>query len=133
MVRKRVSKRRYPARNCKQCRQAFTPTDRRQVYCCSQCRVDFNNDKRSEQEAPLLAFKKKLAHNEKCLIKAKKTLEKNNRDYISLDFLLYDGFEIDVYSERGVNQTTGNTVLWSLQHGLEGVDKNRNLYKIIKK
>lgn len=133
MRQKRLSKRKYPTKTCQQCSNSFVPTDRRQKYCCAQCRIDYNNDKRLTQEAGALYFKKVLIHNQRCLKKAYDVLARENEEHISIDFLKYDGFEPGVYSDISLNETLGTKILWSLDYGIEGVDRNKILVKIKKR
>lgn len=133
MIHKRLSNRKYPRKNCPQCSKSFIPTDRRQIYCCAQCRIDFNNDKRLTQDASALYFKKALIHNQRCLKKAYEVLIREKEDQINIEFLRYDGFEPGIYSQRNINETLGTTILWSLDYGIEGIDKNNSLVKIKKR
>ena len=57
---KRISKRQYPPKTCKQCGEPFIPTDARTVYCRDQHRIDFNNDKRKTKTAELTNLNKIL-------------------------------------------------------------------------
>ena len=71
ILKSRVSNRRYPLLMCKKpdCRESFVPTDARQIYCCEQHRVDFNNDKRKQKEAINIFFLKKVKSNRDILRK----------------------------------------------------------------
>ena len=130
---KKVSNRKYPPKNCPQCRKAYTPSDRRQIYCCAQCRIDFNNDKRFREEAEALLIKKSLLQNEKILKYAYEWLKLNQKKEIAIDFLIYSGFQPGIFSGQSINREIGTKVLWSLGFGIEGIQSNNNVVKILKK
>jgi hypothetical protein len=130
---KKVSNRKYPPKNCPQCRKAYTPSDRRQIYCCAQCRIDFNNDKRAREDAPALFLKKNLIQNERILKYAYEWLRINNKAEIALDYLLFNGFQPNIFSELSINQEIGTKVMWSLGYGIEGIQRNNKLIKILKR
>ncbi len=122
-MKKRNSKRIYPAKKCPQCIKLFTPNDARQVYCCSQHRIDFNNDQRRIREAPVRSIADKLKKNEQVLIKATDSLSRQGQHIISLDMLLYDGYDIMVFSSSSINKKTGKKILWNISYGIEGCDE----------
>lgn len=118
-VKKRVSNRVYPPRICLQCKEKFTPTDARQVYCCEQHRIDFNNDKT------------------KAILKYDKTLirgVKNNYDVMSKiitspfyqqngkfnrSLLEYEGFDFSQYHKKVINKHTNAEILICYDLGVE--------------
>jgi len=118
-VKKRVSNRVYPPRICLQCEEKFTPTDARQVYCCEQHRIDFNNDKT-----------KAISKYDKILIKG----IKNNYDVISKiitspfyqqngkfnrSLLDYEGFDFSQYHKKVINKQTNAEILICYDLGIE--------------
>ncbi len=122
-MKKRNSKRIYPTKKCRQDSKLFTPTDARQVYCCPQHRIDFNNDQRKIREAPVRSIADKLKKNEQVLIRATEALSRLGQRIISLDMLFYDGYEIDVFSSSSINKKTGKKILWNISCGIEGCDE----------
>ena len=130
---KKVSNRKYTPKSCPQCKKSFTPTDRRQIYCCYQCRIDFNNDKRYREDAPALLLKKTLVQNERILKQGYNWLKLNKKVEIALDFLLFNGFQPGIFSGLAINQEIGTKVLWSLGYGIEGTQSNNKVVKILKK
>ena len=130
---KRVSNRKYTSKSCSQCKKSFTPTDRRQIYCCHQCRIDFNNDKRFRVEAEALLIKKGLLKNEKTLKYAYELLKLNLTKEIAIDYLIYSGFQPGIFSGQSINREIGTKVLWSLGYGIEGIQSNNKVVKILKK
>ena len=71
LIKRRESNRRYPLRKCKKpdCQEYFVPSDSRQIYCCEQHRIDFNNDNRKQKEAITILFLKIVKSNEAILKK----------------------------------------------------------------
>ncbi len=132
-MKKRTPKRRYLPKSCLQCLESFIPIDKRQKFCNSQCRIDFNNDKRCREDAPAQTLKKQLVLNEKCLKKGFEHLTKTGEELINMSYLIYDGFNPNIYSEAYINTTLGTTVLWSLDFGIEGINKEKTIVKILKK
>ena len=129
---KRVSKRVYPKRACKQCSSEFVPNDARQRYCCEQHRIDYNNDLRRIKDAPLKELTAKMVNNEKILKKFYELLQKHEQEVLGIDFLILDNFEFNVASEVSINKN-GNKIEWQFSYGLEGEDPNRRLFKIHKR
>ncbi len=133
MKNKRVSNRRYPPKKCPQCQRNYIPTSKRQIYCVPQCRIDFNNDKRNRDDAQSVSFTKALKINRKSLKKGFEKLEKHQEQYLNLEFLKYDGFNPAIYSDQSIEKGNGNMILWSLDYGIEGIDKQRTIIKIHKR
>lgn len=129
---KRISKRVYPNRKCKQCGDDFTPHDAREVYCCRQHGIDYNNDQRRIKEVPLKDLNKKLVQNEKILKKFYTALQDLKQEMLSLDYLILDKYDLNVPCETSISKA-GNKIEWQLSYGLEGVDQKRKLFKIHKR
>ncbi|MBK7307765.1 MAG: hypothetical protein IPN43_11395 [Chitinophagaceae bacterium] len=129
---KRISKRVYPKRNCKQCDCEFEPHDAREVYCCEQHRIDYNNDLRRLKDAPLKDLNGRIVNNEKILKKFYETLIGLNQESLSIDFLILDKYDFNVPCETSINKV-GNKIEWQLSYGLEGVDEKKRLFKIHKR
>jgi len=129
---KRISKRVYPNRECKQCGEEFTPHDARQVYCHRQHGIDWNNDQRPIKNAPLKELNTKLIANEKILKKFYTALQDLKQESLSLDFLIIDKYDFNVPCETSISKA-GNKIEWQLSYGLEGVDQKRRLFIIHKR
>jgi len=129
---KRISKRVYPNRECKQCGEEFPPNDARQVYCCRQHGIDYNNDLRRIKDAPLKDLNKKMVLNEKILRKFYTALQDLKQEMLSLDYLILDKYDFDVPCETSISKA-GNKIEWQLSYGLEGVDQKKKLFKIHKR
>src|SRR5687767_5290836 len=65
------SKRKHPKRPCANplCKKEFIPTDKRQIYCSGQCRIDASNDRRDLRNRTIFFDEKRLRHYEKKLAK----------------------------------------------------------------
>ncbi len=129
---KRISKRVYPKRKCKQCTSEFVPHDAREVYCCEQHRIDYNNDLRRLKDAPLKDLNAKMVNNEKILKKFYEVLQGLKQELLSIDFLILDKYDFNVPCETSINKV-GNKIEWLLSYGLEGVDQKKRLFKIHKR
>jgi hypothetical protein len=124
---KRISKRRYDEKKCKQCGGSFIPTDGRQVFCTRQHGVDYNNDLRKTRAVPLKKLIRRLIHNEAVLRKIFTSIQDQNlQQSFSMDLLRYEQFDFEISHERGRNPTTNNEVEWYFYFGLEtDVEKKR--------
>ncbi len=130
---KRISQRRYPAIPCKQCKNQFSPSDKRQVYCQPQHRIDHNNDLRAIKEMPTKLMVKKLFSNETILKKIDHNMTILNNNTFNIDFLLLEGFDFDISSASEINRKTGGKIIWSLSYGIEGIGDDEKNFIIHKK
>lgn len=121
-MKKRISNRRHPTRTCKKpdCKEEFTPTDKRQVYCTPQHRVDHNNDIRDLNEKPHKALKAKRIKNEKILAKIYGLQKSKNYTQFNYQVLELDDFDVQYYTDVTVNN--GSHIYWNYHYGLQGVD-----------
>lgn len=123
-LKKRNSNRYYPIRKCKKpdCKDEFTPTDARQVYCCEQHRVDFNNDKRKLRELIDISFLNSVKKNSviMCKIASSDFYKKNGFAHKSL--LEYEGYNFKIYHQIIINQRTKKEVMICYDYGLELID-----------
>lgn len=129
------SKRKYPPRNCRAryCGRKFIPHDARQEFCVPQCRIDENNDKRSDADKPFNEERKKTKKNDKVLEAAFKKLSDEQKKFINKDFLEFSGYDFGVYFALTKNESTGNTIFWNIKYGIEPADSQRQLFIIHKK
>ena len=128
----RLSNRVYPKKMCRQGIHDFIPTDARQEFCCVQHRIDYNNDKRAIKNAPLKKIALGLTKNEGILKKAHLFMQKHEHGSITVDFLLYDGYDFNLPCTTSISNT-GNKIEWQLSFGIEGIAKEKKLFKIHKK
>ena len=129
---KKKSNRIYPSKKCKHCKNEFTPTDKRQVFCCEQHRIDYNNDKRLIKYAPIKAIITGLTKNDQILEKAYQYMTEKKKNSIDIDILNYDGFDFNIPTKISVTNA-GNQIEWQISFGLEGIEKETKLFKIHKK
>lgn len=129
---KRISKRVYPPQKCKQCNAEFVPHDAREIYCCEQHRIDYNNDQRRIKCAPLKELNTKMVKNEKILKKFYDALQSHKQELLFIDFLILDKYDFNVPCETSISKV-GNKIEWQLSYGLEGVNQKSKLFKIHKR
>ena len=126
---KRISHRLYPSRKCKKtdCQIDFTPTSKREKYCCPQHRVDHNNDQRDLKAKPGIEFEKKLQHNQMVLKKIFEKLGALKLTCISADLLIYESYYFDLYTDKQINTKSGMEVSWNYYFGIEGNNEKNQL------
>ena len=133
ILKKRVSNRRYPLRMCKKpdCQEGFTPSDSRQIYCCEQHRVDFNNDKRKQKEAITVLFLKKVKSNRDILKKIKSCAFYKKHGYATKFLLDHEDYDFNFFHCMFINKKTGREVHVCYEFTLELIDST-NQYFLIK-
>ena len=122
-MKKRISNRKYPLRECKKkgCNTSFIPTDRRQLYCCPQHRIDHNNDERTIRSMPARAINEINGANHQILEKLYNILkEKNQLTSVVGELLTYLGYNWQFATDRTRNIKTNGEIIWSYHFGLEG-------------
>ena len=131
---KRISNRRYPIRICKKpdCSGEFTPSDSRQIYCCEQHRIDFNNDKRKQKEAITILFLKIVKSNEAILKKIRISDYYLKHNGVFKPLLDYEGYNFDFYHKKMINKDTGNEVYVCFGYSIELVDPENQKFVIEK-
>ena len=131
-VKRRVSNRRYPIRKCKKpdCQEDFVPSDSRQIYCCEQHRIDFNNDKRKQREAISLLFLNKVKSNEAILKKIVESDYYKKHEGVYKPLLDYEGYDFKYYHQLLINKFSGCTVHVCFGYTLELVDPKEQFFKI---
>jgi hypothetical protein len=132
LVRRRISNRRYPSQQCKKkdCQMSFTPTDKRQKYCCEQHRIDHNNDLRNLKAQPGIELDKKIQHNQTVLKKIFQALDTFKRTTVGIDLLIYEKYDFAYYTEKQINTGTNMAVYWNYFYGLEGRDAQKTTFII---
>jgi hypothetical protein len=129
---KRISNRTYPSKLCKKdgCKAEFIPTDGRQVYCCSQHRIDSNNDKRKVIDKFESEFTIKAKKNRFVLIKISASDYYKKRGYVEKGLLVYEGYELPVYHSKELEHGTDREILVCYEYGLILIDASKEIYKI---
>jgi hypothetical protein len=131
-LKKRTSNRCYPIRKCKKpdCQREFIPSDGRQIYCCEQHRIDFNNDRRKLKESIDIAFSKSVKKNRAILFKIASTDFYKKNSYVHLSLLEYEGYDFDYYHQKIINKDTENDVFVCYNYGLELIDPIKRNFSI---
>lgn len=131
---KRVSNRRYPIRKCKKpdCQEDFVPSDSRQIYCCEQHRIDFNNDKRKLKDAITIIFLNKIKNNEAILKKIEKSEHYKKINGVHKPLLDYEEYDFKYYHEIIINEKTGNEAHVCFGYSIELVHPEKQFF-VIKK
>jgi hypothetical protein len=132
---RRISNRRYPVQQCKKkdCQINFTPSDKRQKYCCEQHRIDHNNDMRNLKAQPGIELDKKFRHNQMVLKKIFETLGNIGQTTISIDLLKYENYDFEYYTQKQINISTNREVYWNYFYGIEGQNDKKTTFIIHKR
>ena len=132
LIKRRESNRRYPLRKCKKpdCQEYFVPSDSRQIYCCEQHRIDFNNDKRKQKEAITLLLLNKVKNNEAILKKVKISDIYKEKKGVYKKLLDYEGYDFKYYHQIMINEETGFEAHVCFGYILELVDPTRQFFII---
>lgn len=130
---KRNSNRTYPPKLCKKvgCHSEFIPTDGRQVYCCSQHRIDSNNDKRKIVDKIESEFKTKAKKNRFVLKKVSESAFYKQNRLVGRALLIYDGYEFSTYHNKLIDKETNREILVCYEYGLKLVNASKELYEIV--
>jgi hypothetical protein len=131
-INRRVSNRRYPIRKCLKpdCNEDFIPTDSRQIYCCQQHRIDFNNDKRKQKEVVAIFFLKNVNSNRDILKKIKASDYYQKNGHASKFLLDYEGYNFNTYHSIIINKKTGREVQVCFDYTLELIDPKAEKFLI---
>ena len=135
------SKRKYPEKLCfnPNCEfeKKFIPHDRRQKFCCEQCRINFHNDKQHGDNNSSFRNEKLLRQYDKKLEKIYyRCVDKDDYCIVWKGILEYEGINVRLLVEEQQNTHTGEKVKWFYRFGTE-LDKQRpdffTIYKKTKK
>ena len=123
-LKKRTSNRCYPIRKCKkpECNEGFIPTDARQVYCCEQHRIDFNNDRRKLKESIDISFLKIVKNNRAALHKIAQSDFYVNEGFAHKSLLEYEKYDFTKYHQIMINKITKNEIHICYDYALELTD-----------
>ncbi|MEY2738096.1 MAG: hypothetical protein RL259_5 [Bacteroidota bacterium] len=132
-VQKRISNRTYPSKLCKKegCYTEFIPTDGRQVYCCSQHRIDSNNDKRKIVDKFESEFIKAARNNKKVLILLHEKESYLNSGIVSASLLELFDYDHSIHHRIVVDEATKREIKFCFNYGLTPVDSEKKLFKIV--
>jgi hypothetical protein len=132
LIKRRESNRRYPLRKCKKpdCQEYFVPSDSRQIYCCEQHRIDFNNDKRKLKEAINIFFLKTVKSNRAILNKIKSSNFYKENGYSTKFLLDHEGYDFSTYHRIIINKKTGREAHVCYDYALELIDAKEEFFSI---
>ncbi len=129
----RKSNRTQEPRVCPHTGLEFIPTHKKQKYISKQAQIDHNNDQRAIKNKEVNEFTSMLKTNRKILRKAKAKLIELKQHAVSKDLLVFSGYDLNAFSSRQLNSKTGQTVYWSMDYGIEGLDIENKSFIIHKK
>jgi hypothetical protein len=111
----------------------FIPTHKKQKYISKQAQIDHNNDQRAIKNKEVNEFTSMLKTNREILRKANAKLIELKQHAVSKDLLVFSGYDLNAFSSRQLNSKTGQTVYWSMDYGIEGLDIENKSFIIHKK
>ena len=118
---------------CPYTKIAFIPKNRKQKYLNKEARIKFNNEKRSTVNKERNDLFEKITSNNKILEKGLKQFEKSGKKTIGKDALEFSGYDFSVCSGVTKNNFTGTDIYWAVNHGIEKIKSERDLYTIHRK
>lgn len=132
------SKRRYPGKSCENdnCISGgtFEPHDRRQKFCCPQCRINFYNDRRNLEESTVFIDAKHLKYIDRKLERMyKKYVDGKGYCVVRKEIFHYENVNVLLLVQEQENTNTGKKVKWYFRYGIELHSENENYYIIYKK
>lgn len=138
MENKKISKRTYPVRDCSNpnCgfEQKFAPHDRRQKFCCEQCRINFHNDQKHNDNKTTFRSEKDLRQFDKRLAKIHKAfVNKDGYCTVWKGIFNYEQINVALLVSEQENPNTGGRVKWFYKYGTELHPKDNNYFIIHKK
>ncbi len=138
MENKHRSKRTYPERDCENpnCgfEQRFIPHDRRQKFCREQCRINFYNDRRHNDNRTVFKDEKSLRQFDKRLDKIYKAfVNKDGYCQVWKGIFSYERINVSLLVQEQQNTTTGGKVKWFYKYGTELHPTDTNYFIIHKK
>jgi hypothetical protein len=131
------SNRIYPTRPClnKACSYGgkFTPHDKRQLYCCVQCRINASNDKRSALNNGKFVSEKLLRRYDQILSKLYKKYFKDDVCAVKLDIILHEEIDLRLLTSDALNANTNQRIRWMYDYGTERHPKDESFIIIYKR
>ncbi len=132
------SNRRYKKRLCKnpECEfeHEFIPHRSDQLYCCYQCKVNFNNDLRKVLRDGKFSDVKVQKEIDRKLGKVfKGPMNKNGQCVIPMAYFVCEGIDLTMSVKDRINIKTGRTIRWFFSYGIEAHPDNKDYFIIHKK
>ena len=138
MEKKKIrSKRRYPAIPCPNplCINdgIFEPHDRRQKFCETQCRINYNNDIRYQENNTTFINEKNLRRIENSLRKIYNTyVGDNGYCVVPKGIFQYEKIDVMLLIQEFKSDLTGQKVKWYYDYGIELHPDDADYYIIYK-
>jgi hypothetical protein len=129
------SKRKYVERPCanSDCYfgKKYVPHDRRQKFCCAQCRINYHNDQRHINNITVLLKLKKLKQiDDKLANIYKRFLNKDGKCLVRSEVLFYENIDVMLMVKELENKQTKGKVKAYLRFGIELLSSDENYYLI---
>lgn len=125
-----ASNRVYPLQLCinPDCGEEFYPHDRRQVFCCPQCRINYYNDQRRIENTERFGLEEQLRTADKVL---EVLLDSDFYQEEQISEATLEAFAIPMHiGTLEENLLTHRPIRWYHAYGLELVDKTQRLFTI---
>lgn len=128
--------RRYALRNCENpnCEYDihYSPHDRRQKFCSAQCRINYYNDKRSEENRTIFIDIKNLKKMDYVLHKI--YIRHVEKDFCTVrkEIFYHEGVDIMLLVKEWQNKKTGEKVKVYFRYGIELSAENKDFFIIHK-
>ncbi len=130
------SSRRYAERNCENpaCvyNGYFQPHDRRQKFCCTQCRVNYYNDKRSEENRTVFLDVKNLKNMDRILHRIYTKYVEKGFCTVRKEIFHYEGVDVMLLVKEWQNNRTGAKVKGYFRYGMELSAEDNNFFIVHK-
>ncbi len=137
-MKRKKSSRKYPKKDCfnpaPHAGSKFIPYDSRQIFCCTQCRIDYHNDLRKEENATRYSDEPVLRRIDKQLELLYRRYD--NGKYCSVHKAFLAHVQIDVMNyciTGGKDEVTGSPITWFHAYGVSADRKDSNYFLIYKK
>ena len=132
-----MSNRIYPLRPCLNpaCISggSFIPHRRNQMFCCEQCRVNYNKDKRHlENTTIFLRAKKLIAIDKKLSMLYVKYADSQGYCTVMKEIFYHEGIDVMLLVKEMLNKETKNKVKAYFRYAIELHPQNPNYYIIHK-
>jgi len=122
-----------PEQVCPATGESFVPDRDNQVYKNSAVQIKNNNEQAKLKRKDLKQLNDSILSNHKKLEALYQHMQKNNLKRITSEYVKIIGVDLFAYSSISNNKATSERVYWSLNYGIEAVDKTMTYFLIHKK
>ena len=113
--------------------ESFIPNRDNQVYKNRAVQIKNNNEQAKLKRKDLKQFNDRILSNHKKNEILYEYMQKNKLKRIHSEYVTFIGVDLFAYSSISNNKDTGERVYWSLNYGIEAVDKTMTYFLIHKK